>query len=105
MSDETKIEDEDTEDTGDVEAHGRVAFGRPSEADDDSEDVEAHGAGSPREALLAGVSEREDADGDDDVQAHIRLHQLVRAAELASAEGLGDQALCVSKRSRGPCLE
>jgi hypothetical protein len=70
MSDETKIEDEDTEDTGDVEAHGRVVFGRPSEADDDSEDVEAHGRLSSK---LSSPVRSANADGDDDVQAHIRL--------------------------------
>jgi hypothetical protein len=67
MSDETRIEDEDTED---VEAHGRIVFGRPSEADDDSEDVEAHGKLSSK---VASQVRSADAEGDDDVQAHIRL--------------------------------
>jgi hypothetical protein len=70
MSDETKIEGEDTEETEDVEAHGRIVFARPSEADDDSEDVEAHGRLSSK---LASQVRSADADGDDDVQAHIRL--------------------------------
>lgn len=49
MSDETKIEDEDTEDVGDVEAHGKLS------------------------SRVVSQVRSADADGDDDVQAHIRL--------------------------------
>ena len=70
MSDETKIEDEDTEN---VEAHGklasRVASATGSAGDDDSDDVEAHGKLASRV-----VSANADEEGDDDVQAH--AHRL-----------------------------
>jgi hypothetical protein len=70
MSDETKIEDEDTED---VEGHagklssGTVRFG----SDDEGDDVEAHGKLASR---VVSQVRSADEEGDDDVQAH--AHRL-----------------------------
>jgi hypothetical protein len=72
MSDETKIEEEDTED---VEGHGgklssgTVRFGSDEE---DTEDVEAHG-GKLSSRVVSQVRSADEA-GDDDVQAH--AHRL-----------------------------
>ena len=74
MSDETKIEEEDTED---VEGHaGKLTSGKLSSgavrfgSDDESDDVQAHGKLASR--VVSQVRNADD-EGGDDVEAHIRL--------------------------------